>query len=64
MSHITTKPIAWQVHRLMCECGGEFEHKFNVSYADKPRTHVCNKCSAIEAHEDVYPKTVWKEVEC
>ena len=62
MSHITTKPIAWQVYRLMCECGGEFEHKFNISYADKPRTHVCNKCSELEAHEDVYPKTVWEEV--
>jgi hypothetical protein len=46
----------------MCECGGEFEHKFNIKYADKPRTHVCNKCSAIEAHEDVYPKTEWEEV--
>ena len=61
MSYITTKPIAWQVHRLLCDCGGEFEHKFNVSYADKPRTHVCNKCSAIEDHADVYPKTVWQE---
>ena len=62
MSTLTSSPIKWLVTRMMCECGGEFEHKFNVSYADKPRTHVCNKCSAIEAHEDVYPKTVWEEV--
>jgi len=62
MSYVTIKPIEWKVHRLMCDCGGEFEHKFNISYADKPFTHVCNKCSAIENHEHVYPKTVWEEV--
>jgi hypothetical protein len=45
----------------MCDCGGEFEHKFNISYADKPRTHVCNKCSVVENTVDVYPKTVWRE---
>ena len=61
MSHLKESTITWRVQRLLCECGGEFEHKFNVSYADKPRTHVCNKCSAVENVEHVYPRTVWEE---
>jgi len=63
MSFIKINPITWRIHRLKCDCGGEFEHKFNVSYAEKPRTHVCNRCDAIEDHEYVYPRTVWEDEE-
>ena len=36
---------------------------FNISYAEKPRTHVCDKCSATENHEHVYPRTVWEDAD-
>ena len=62
MSTIKEAPIVWRVLRLICDCGGEFEHKFNIKYADKPFTHVCNQCSAVESMVDVYPKTIWREV--
>jgi hypothetical protein len=62
MSTIKETPITWSVLRLLCDCGGEFEHKFSVKYADKPFTHVCNKCSAVEDMVDVYPKTIWREL--
>ena len=62
MSYLRTKPVEWKVHRLMCECGGEFEHKFSIKYADKPFTHVCNKCSSVENMEDIYPKPKWMEL--
>ena len=62
MSTIKESNIKWTVQRLMCECGGEFEHKFNISYADLPFTHVCNKCNVIENTDKVYPNTVWQEV--
>jgi len=61
MISIKESPIKWRVQRMMCSCGGEFEHKFNVSYADLPHTHVCNKCFAIENAGSIYPKTVWDE---
>jgi hypothetical protein len=48
---------------MMCECGGEFEHKFSVKYKDNPFTHVCNKCSALEETDAIYPKTEW-QVKC
>jgi hypothetical protein len=46
---------------MMCECGGEFEHRFSVKYKDNPFTHICNKCNALEDMEAVYPKTQWHE---
>ena len=61
MSNIRTRPIEWTVDRLMCDCGGEFKHMFNISYADKPFTHVCEKCRAVEDTDAIYPKTVWRE---
>jgi len=45
----------------MCDCGGEFKHTINISYAEKPFGHVCDKCSALEATEYIYPRTVWEE---
>ena len=63
MSFVKINPITWRVHRLLCDCGGEFQHMFNISYAEKPRTHVCNKCSAVENHEHVYPRTVWEDAQ-
>ena len=62
MSTIKESNIKWVVQRLMCECGGEFEHKFNVNYADLPFAHVCNKCDVMEKTDKVYPSTVWEEV--
>ena len=62
MSNVTVSPITWVVERLMCDCGGEFQHKFSVKYKDKPFTHVCDKCSLVEETVDVYPKPVWVEV--
>ena len=59
MSHVTVAPITWKVERLMCDCGGEYQHKFSVKYKAKPFTHVCNECNAVEETEDIYPKTVW-----
>ena len=61
MSYIQTKPIAWQVQRLLCDCGGMFEHVMNVNYADKPFVHACNVCGLQENMEHVYPRTVWEE---
>jgi hypothetical protein len=61
MSFITTKPIEWQVHRLMCECGGEFKHVMNINYADKPFAHACDQCGLQDNTVNVYPKTVWEE---
>ena len=61
MSYKKITPINWRVTRLLCDCGGEFEHKFSVKLAPKPFTHVCNKCSALEAMEEIYPLTVWEE---
>ena len=61
MTSIKTAPITWHVDRLMCECGGEFKHTVNISYAEKPFGHVCEKCSAFEATEYIYPRTVWVE---
>jgi len=58
---IKSAPITWHVDRLMCDCGGEFKHTINISYAEKPFGHVCDKCSALEATEYVYPRTVWEE---
>jgi hypothetical protein len=49
------------VERLMCDCGGEFQHKFSVKYKTNPFTHVCDKCNAIEETDAIYPKTVWSE---
>jgi hypothetical protein len=63
MTSIRSTPITWHVDRLMCECGGEFKHTVNISYADKPFGHVCEKCSAFEATEYIYPRTVWVEWE-
>lgn len=63
MSFVKINPITWRVHRLKCDCGGEFEHKFSVKYQPKPFTHVRNKCDAIEDHEYVYPRTVWEDTE-
>jgi len=45
----------------MCDCGGEYQHKFSVSYKDKPFTHVCDKCSSVEETVNIYPKPVWVE---
>ena len=64
MSTLTSSPIKWSVTRMMCECGGEFEHKFSVKYKDNPSIHVCNKCSAIEEKDAIYPKTEWQVVKC
>jgi hypothetical protein len=64
MSTLTSSPIKWLVTRMMCECGGEFEHKFSVKYKDNPFIHVCNKCSAIEEKDAIYPKTEWQVVKC
>ena len=61
MSIFKTEPIKWSVTRMLCECGGEFEHKFSTKYKDKPFTHVCNKCNLVEDMEAVYPKTQWHE---
>jgi hypothetical protein len=61
VSHVTVAPIKWKVERLMCDCGGEYQHKFSVKYKVKPFMHVCDKCSSIEETADVYPKTVWVE---
>ena len=46
----------------MCDCGGEFQHKFSVKYKAKPFTHVCDKCNAVDEMESIYPKQVWEEV--
>ena len=62
MSSIKTLPITWTVQRLMCDCGGEFQHKFSVKYKAKPFTHVCDKCNAVYEMESIYPKQVWEEV--
>jgi hypothetical protein len=62
MITIKETPVTWRVQRMMCECGGEFEHKFNISYADSPHTHVCNKCFAVENAGHIYPRTIWTEV--
>lgn len=56
-----TTPISWNVVRMYCGCGGEFEHKFSTKYKEKPFTHVCNKCSALEDAAHIYPKTEWIE---
>lgn len=61
MSSIKTAPITWNVERLMCDCGGEFQHKFSVKYKAKPFTHVCGRCNSIEDTDAIYPKTVWAE---
>ena len=61
MSSIKTVPITWKVERLMCDCGGEYQHKFSVKYKAKPFTHVCDKCGLVEETVDIYPKTVWVE---
>ena len=61
MSTIKTSPVTWVVERLMCDCGGEFQHKFSVKYKTNPFTHVCDKCNAIEDTDAIYPKTVWRE---
>lgn len=63
MSYVKVNPISWRVHRLLCDCGGVFEHMFNIKYAEKPFTHVCNKCGACEYHEFTYPRTVWEEAD-
>lgn len=60
MSTFTSSPIKWSVTKMMCECGGEFAHKFSVKYKDNPFTHVCNKCSAVEDANNIYPKTEWQ----
>ena len=62
MIYTTEAPIKWTVQRLMCDCGGELEHKLNIKYADKPFLHACNKCGVQENKEHVYPRTVWEEV--
>ena len=61
MSKIKENKIDWLVQRLLCECGGEFEHKFSVNYAPLPFTHVCSKCSVVEEAEYIYPRTVWED---
>jgi len=61
MISIKSAPITWHVDRLMCDCGGEFKHTINISYAEKPFGHVCDKCNALEATEYIYPRTVWEE---
>ena len=61
MSTFKTEPIKWSVTRMMCECGGEFEHRFTVKYKDNPFTHVCNKCNALEDTDVIYPKTKWHD---
>ena len=61
MSLIKRMPITWHVHRLMCECGGEMEHRLNIGYADKPFVHSCGQCGAQENMEHVYPRTVWQD---
>jgi len=63
MSFVKINPITWRVHRLKCDCGGEFEHKFSVKYQPKPFTHVCNKCSVTENHEHIYPRALWEDAE-
>jgi len=45
----------------MCDCGGEFQHKFSIKYKANPFTHVCDKCNAVEDTDAIYPKTVWRE---
>ena len=59
MSKFISSPIQWSVRRRLCECGGEFEHKFSVKYKDNPFTHICNRCDAIEDTNIIYPKTEW-----
>lgn len=57
-------PITWVVQRLMCKCGGEFQHRFTIKTGGNiqtPHTHVCNKCSALEQTSVAYPVTVWRE---
>ncbi len=61
MSTFKDAPIQWVIRRLACDCGGEFEHKFTVKYAEAPYVHVCNQCSGVENMGDIYPKTVWEE---
>jgi hypothetical protein len=63
MSYIKETPIQWKVQRLMCGCGGEFEHKLNVKYANEPFLHACNQCGEQANKEHVYPRTVWGETE-
>ncbi len=58
---IKTAPITWTVQRLMCDCGGEYQHKFSIKYKATPFMHVCDKCNSVKEMEDVYPKTVWVE---
>lgn len=62
MSTIVETPIVWRAQRLICECGGEYEHRLNIKYADKPFVHACNKCGAQENTKHVYPRTVWTAV--
>ena len=62
MSSIKTVPVTWTVQRLMCDCGGEFQHKFSIKYKAKPFTHVCDKCNSIEEMESIYPMTIYQEV--
>lgn len=64
MSVFTSSPIKWSVTRMMCDCGGEFEHKFSVKYKDNPFTHICNKCNALEEKDAIYPKTEWQVAKC
>ena len=61
MSTVKTAPITWSVQRLMCDCGGEFQHTLNIKYSQTPYVHVCDKCSVVENTANIYPKTVWEE---
>jgi hypothetical protein len=62
MSSIKTVPVTWTVQRLMCDCGGEFQHKFSIKYKAKPFVHVCDRCNATEDTESIYPMTTYQEV--
>ena len=61
-SKVLPFPIVWDVERLMCECGGEFEHTLNTKNVDLPHLHVCNNCTMVEDTAVIYPHPVWREV--
>lgn len=61
-SKVLTLPVVWDVERLLCDCGGEFEYTLNTKNIALPHLHVCNKCSAAEDTAVIYPHPVWREV--
>ena len=63
MATVTKTPIAWNLERLICECGGEFKSTGIVLDSYPPQYPLrCDKCRAGETRDERYPRVAWDEV--